>query len=129
MSKIDIKTLKKEERQLNREISERRRRVEEIRDILNTKKNSSFLKKYYKVINRYSGGEEWYLYMYTNFIDENGQVYGFSFQKTSIDKIEIEEKYLFYPESWTEITKEEFQEAWTNILVDTQKYTNLIQGK
>lgn len=113
---MNIKQLEAQEKKQLKELIATRRTISQLKNA----KTLPLLKKkyegkYFKYRNSYGSDEEWWLYTYCIEVLANSSFKVISFQKTSLGKIEIEEKegsdYLFAHE----ITMVEFKQAWANI--------------
>jgi len=100
--------------ELTKEIVELREGLREIEVNERAEENQKYLGKYYKYRNSYGGDrEEWWIYVRVDEIKDNGILYT-SFEKTSMNYIEIKLKDYAYGHHLfeNEISEREYAEAW-----------------
>lgn len=106
---------------------------EELRKIEDEEKkiiNRQYVGKFLKAHNCYScpePDEYWWYYVAIINMDNNGCLESWSFQKDIYGKIEVEKDSVFHDTGgFIEISKEEFQEAFTSLLAELNNLLNTI---
>ena len=93
-----------------RRIVQRDMDIQQVKHIAKTRKA---IGRYYKYSNSYSGGDRWWFYLAVNRMNDNGSLFGLTFQKTSSGDGEIVIKTNGYigsipGEGYIEITAAQF---------------------
>lgn len=79
------------------------------------KQNKKLIGKCYRYRNSYSSGDSWWLYAKITGV-KDGWLNGWKFEKTTADRIEIWDTTIHRVDEYQEITKEEFNQAWNELL-------------
>ena len=102
-------------------IRDARREIYDAEDVDRIARNKDCVGKFYMCQNRYSSDESWPLYLAITGMGETGELQGWTFEHTSIDRIEFDHtRYQKSPKdsgmAWKEISAERFQNAFNKLI-------------
>ena len=107
--------------QINKKIEILKDQKDQIETKMARNKNSKYVGKCYKYRNSYSVGEAWWLYLRITKADDG--LDGYHFEHTSMDFFEIVRfKYWNIGDSYEEITRKEFDDAWANFQAELASF-------
>lgn len=94
-----------------------RRELDKIESAKRDKQNKKLVGKCFRVSNRYSSSESWWLYTKITGV-EDGWLKAIQFQKTSSGHFEIWDNLLRDSREYKEITPEELNQAWLELMTE-----------
>lgn len=111
--------IKKTKKQLQKEIAVLEKELYKINSIEKDKRNKRLLGRCFKYLNS-SCEDKWWLYKKVTKIEDGG-IYATQFEKTPWS-FEIKEEWHNYDlsDGYTEISRQEYDEAWSTFLAELQ---------